>query len=135
MRSVLALSVLLVAVLAAACSGGGGGGSSSLPAVIASPAGSTQNPSKATGSATFAIFIPSASAMKKARPYYVSPNTEYAGITLTEVSGSPVPSPTPMVVNLTSSSPYCTTSSSGTTCTTTATYPVGADAWTIAFHQ
>jgi hypothetical protein len=133
MRSALALSVFLVALLAAC--GGGGGAGSSLPAAAASPAATPQSsPAKATGTATFAIFIPSASAMQKARPNYVSPNTEYAGITLTEVAGSPVPSPTPMVVNLTSSSPYCTTSSSGTTCTTTATYPVGADAWTIALY-
>jgi hypothetical protein len=72
--------------------------------------------------------------MKKARPNYVSPNTEYAGITVTEVSGSPVPSPTPLVVSLTPGSPNCSTSSTGTTCTISATYLVGLDAWTIALY-
>jgi len=72
--------------------------------------------------------------MKRARPNYVSPNTQYAGITLTQVSGSPVPSPTPLVVNLTPGSPDCSTSTNGTTCSLTATYLVGLDAWTIALY-
>ena len=126
MRYAFALAVVLGAILAA-CSGGGG---SSLPSALASPA----TKQRATGSATFAIFIPSSSSMKKARPDYVSPNTQYAGITLTEVSGSPVPSPTPLVVNLTPGSSNCSTSSNGTTCSVTATYLVGVDAWTIALY-
>jgi len=130
MRYVFALAIGFGALLAA-CSGGG----SSIPAAGASavaPGGSS--PSKVTGTATFAIFIPAVSAMKKARPDYVSPNTEYAGITLTQVSGSPVPSPTPLVVNLTPGSSNCSTSSNGTTCTLTGTYRVGSDAWTIALY-
>lgn len=127
MRYAFALAVVLGSLLVA-CSGGG----SAPPTVAASPA--TAQTSAKTGSATFAIFIPSATTMKRARPNYVSPNTAYAGITLTEVSGSPVPSPTPLVVNLTPSSPNCSASSNGTTCTVTATYLVGADAWTIALY-
>ncbi|HTV91423.1 MAG TPA: hypothetical protein VMG98_01770 [Verrucomicrobiae bacterium] len=126
MRYAFALAIVIVALLAA-CNGSGG---SSLPAAGASPAASQRS----SGSATFAIFIPTSNAMKKARPDYVSPNTQFAGITLTEESGSPVPSPTPLVVNLAPGSPNCSTTLNGTTCTVTATYLVGADAWTIALY-
>ena len=130
MRYVFAIAVVFGALLAA-CSGAG----NSIPSAGASAVAPRGNsPAKATGTATFAIFIPSASTMKRVRPSYVSPNTQYAGITLTQVSGSPVPSPTPLVVNLTAGSPNCSASSGGTTCTLTATYRVGLDAWTIALY-
>ncbi|HTV93655.1 MAG TPA: hypothetical protein VMG98_13145 [Verrucomicrobiae bacterium] len=130
MRYVFVIAIVFGAFLAA-CSGSG----SSIPSAGTSAAAPGQSsPSNATGTATFAIFIPAAGAMKRVRPNYVSPNTQYAGITLTEVSGSPVPSPTPLVVSLTPGSPNCSTSANGTTCTLTATYRVGSDAWTIALY-
>jgi hypothetical protein len=128
MRYGAGLAIVFGALLAA-CAGGGSG--SPIPNTVATPPGSQ---ARASASARFAIFIPSARSMKRARPNYVSPNTQYAGITLTQVSGSPVPSPTPLVVSLTPGAPNCSTSSSGTTCTLTETYLVGLDAWTIALY-
>ncbi|HUN29901.1 MAG TPA: hypothetical protein VMV65_08835, partial [Alphaproteobacteria bacterium] len=124
------MSAIVACALLASCSGG-----SSLPRAGTSAAAPGQSSSgKASGSATFAIFIPSSTTMKKVRPSYVSPNTQYAGITLTEVAGSPVPSPKPLVVNLAPGSPNCSASSGGTTCSVTSTYAVGVDAWTVALY-
>ena len=72
--------------------------------------------------------------MKRSRPNYVSPNTQSLTITLTQAAGSPVASPAPQIVALTAGSPNCSTSAAGTSCAVSATYPAGADVWTLALY-
>ncbi len=113
----LTLGLIFIAALSA-CGGGGSAGSSvprTGPTAAASPASSSR--------VVVSIAIPAAASTSTAarrRPLYVSDNTQSAAIA---INGG-----TPVTVNLSVTSPNCTTAADGArTCTTTVNAPVGSD--------
>ncbi|MHB8148279.1 MAG: hypothetical protein ACYDGM_13615 [Vulcanimicrobiaceae bacterium] len=77
------------------------------------------------GNATFIIKVPQATTTSLSKPKYISPATQSVTITVNGVS-------TPTTVNLTPSSPNCTTPSGGTlTCTASVSAPIGSDTFTL----
>lgn len=102
------------ALVLSACGGG--------PASRSVPASALNGPA----TAQFSITVPKASAQSPAasrKPLYISPNAQSASIAVGAL--------TPVVVNLTPSSPGCSTGSGGTTCTVEVTAPIGSDTFTV----
>ena len=123
MRGKAALIAGLVAI--AGCSGGG-----------SVPRGQTTTNSL-QGSATFTISVPKVTSSSAARtPQYVSPNTGSLRISFVSVNGSP-PSPpiADTIVQLSSGTNGCSTSSSALTCTVTLGAPVGSDVFALTIYQ
>jgi hypothetical protein len=118
-----ALGVALVAC-------GGGGGSSPNAVLNGSPTGAVATPTPAAGppgTLSFTILVPAATAGTASRTVkFVSPSTQSVAITL---KGQTTPLAT---VNLTATSPGCAATSAGTSCTVSATAPVGNDMFLIA---
>lgn len=123
----LTLGLVMSAALSAC--GGGGSAGSVLPQT---PSNAVPAPSPTPGSSSvaIAITIPAASskgAALRRKPLYVSTNTQSASIA---INGE-----TPIVANLSASSPNCVTvAGGGRTCTFSVNAPVGVDTFAEALY-
>ncbi len=109
------LTVLLILGLQGC--GGGGGSAGATPSVVPSAQGVTPG-AKAT--VRFTIAIPKSSPQSSGRrPNYISPNTQ--SIVIGQLTANPPYTPVgkPVVLNVTPTSPGCTSNSNGTTCAIT----------------
>ncbi|MDE2571209.1 MAG: hypothetical protein KGM44_01645 [bacterium] len=137
MRRIVIVPALL---LLTAC---GGGASVARPTIGGAPQASA---SQSQGKAVFTLTIPPASPQSSARrPQFVSSATNVVYLTLLSANGLPNPNPSAFnqtfVIALSSTpgsgSPNCTTVNltDGTTCTFTASEPVGNDVFAIVAAQ
>jgi len=119
----LAVTLLAVAALATGC--GGGGSNSALPASPNAPVQS--GPGR--GAAAFTITVPNATTGAGVkRPAYISSNT--MSVSIVETDGTSAPRP-PVVANLTPTSPNCSASAGGTSCSIVVPANAGSDTFVV----
>jgi streptogramin lyase len=117
------VATLWVAGLLAACGGGG----STLPSTPSHGSGATSTGVKMT------LVIPprASSSSSTRRPAYISPSAQGAEVTVTGASGGSAQT----VLNLSPSSPICTTSNGQLTCSANVTAPIDDDTFVVAIYD
>jgi len=119
----LAVTLLAVAALATGC--GGGGSNSALPASPNAPVQS--GPGR--GAAAFTITVPNATTGAGVkRPAYISSNTMSVSIVETDGTSAPLPA---VVANLTPTSPNCSATAGGTSCSIVVPANAGSDTFVV----
>ncbi|MDE2481701.1 MAG: hypothetical protein KGN02_05890 [bacterium] len=115
--------LFLVAGALAACGGGGGGG-----AAVPSTGSGSGPGHPSSGQAKITVVIPKASTVtssaRKRKPQTISPGTTQLDFYVVSVNGaSPAPGTASTLVTI-ATSPYCTATTSGTSCTVPVTLPI-----------
>jgi len=126
---------LALVSLVVACGGGSSGGSSG-----GSTSGGGPPTTLSTGTVQFTVTepytpAPPVASSSRTPQFAVPPSTQSVSVILTQVNGSPPPSPSVLNENLGSSLPGCTTSSSTLTCQFSATAPSGSDSFSVLTYS
>ena len=123
-------------LITSACGGGGSSSTPSVPGISqppapgAAPVSATQGP---LVQSKFIVTVPrgsTSSALRRAQ--FVAASTQSVSVVLIPPSGTPAP---PAVMNISATSPNCTSTSSALTCTLAVLAPAGNDAFTITTYD
>ena len=117
--------------LVVACGGGGGSGGSS----GGGPSGGGPPATLPMGTVQFTVSEPLIASSSRSPQFAVPASTQSVSIVLTQVNGSPPPSPSVYNANLGSGSPGCTTSSTTLTCQFSEQEPAGSDGFSVLTYS